>query len=38
MKTLEELRPIAGVVRACDALAVPREVYATLLDEGGSAD
>jgi len=27
MTTVEELRPIAGVVRSCDALAVPRASY-----------
>lgn len=27
MKTLEELHPIAGIARACDALAVPRASY-----------
>jgi transposase InsO family protein len=27
MTTLEELRPVAGVVRSCDALAVPRASY-----------
>jgi hypothetical protein len=27
MKTLDDLRPIAGMVRSCDALAVPRASY-----------